>query len=220
MATLETNEANILDAETINWRLIVFPLLTVLVIVCGGFAYYYYLQSQREQREEAARAALVQAKTPAEMAKVADQYPGTDQASVALLSAADASFGQRDYASAIQDYQRILSTTSTNGELRDSAQLGLASSFEANGKIDDAINAYLEVAQRAEKSPFAPYACVAAALLYGEKNDAANERKVLTEAASLDPDSLFVKQAQLKLKQMAAAAQPSIGSPEPAPAQK
>jgi predicted negative regulator of RcsB-dependent stress response len=223
MATLQSDEANILDAETINWRVIVYPILVVLVVVAGGFGYYYNLQNQREQLEATARAALVKAKTPEELVKVADQFPGADQAMLALLSAADASFAKRDYAAAIQEYQRIIQTVTADAQLRDSAQLGLASALEANGKIDDAINAYLEVARHGTKSPYAPFAYNAAAHLYEERGDKDNERKILTEAASLDPDSTFVKQAQLKLKEMAAAAQPPLSFPVPAtppPAQK
>ena len=205
MATVESDEANILDAETVNWRLIVYPILAALIVVVGGFGYYYYLLSQREQLEASARAALVAANTPAEWVKVADQFPGTDQGTLALLSAADGSFAKRDFAAAIQDYQRIIQGVTTDAELRDSAQLGLASTFEASGKIDDAIKAYLSVAERGAKTPYAPFAYSAAARLYEERVDKDNERKVLTEAASLDPDSTFVKQAQLKLKQLNAA---------------
>jgi predicted negative regulator of RcsB-dependent stress response len=208
MATLESDDSNILDAETINWRLIVYSILAALVVVTGGFGYYYYLQNQREELEASARDALVQAKTPEELVKVADQFPQTDQATLALLSAADGSFAKRDYAAAIQDYQRIVQAVTTDPDLRDPAQLGLASSLEANGKIDDAINTYLEVARRGDKSPYAPFAYNAAANLYEERGDKDNESEVLTEAATLNPDSPFVKQAQSKLKQLTAAAQP------------
>jgi predicted negative regulator of RcsB-dependent stress response len=213
MATLQSDEANILDAEMINWRLIVYPILAALIVVVGGFGYYYYLQNQREELEASARNALVQAKTPEELVKVADQFPGADQGTLALLSAAGGSFAKQDYASAIQDYQRIVQTVTTDPELRDSAQLGLASAQEANGKIDDAINTYLNVAQEGAKSPYAPFAYLSAARLYEQKSDKDNERKVLTEAASLDSDSPFVKQAQNKLKEMSAAAQPPLTIP-------
>lgn len=216
MATLESDDSNILDAETINWRLIAYPILAALVVVVGGFGYYYYLQSQRDQLEASARAALLQAKTPQELVKAADQFPGTDNATIALLSAADGSFAKQDYTGAIQDYQRIIQTVTTDPELRDAAQIGLASALEASGKADDAINAYLTVARRSDKSPYAPFAYSAAARLYDERGDKDNERKILTEAASLDPASLFVKQAQLKLKEIAAAAQPPMTVPVPA----
>jgi predicted negative regulator of RcsB-dependent stress response len=233
MATLATNESNILDAETINWRLIVYPILAALVIVVGGFGYYYYLQGQREELETNARAALVAAKTPEDMVKVADQFPNTDHATIALLGAAQMSFSKQDYASAITDYQRVMQTVTTDPELRDSAEIGLASAQEASGKADDAITSYLEVARRGIKSPYAPFAYNAAAQIYDQRGDKANEQKILTEAAGLDPDSPFVKQAQEKLKEMEAAAQPPISIPvsasamppptapaTPAPAQK
>jgi predicted negative regulator of RcsB-dependent stress response len=218
MATSESDDSNIHDAEAFNWRLIVYPILVALVVVVGGLGYYYYLQNQREQLEASARTALLQAKTPEELVKVADQFPHTDQGTLALVSAADASFAKRDYAAAIQDYQRIIQNVTTDLELRDSAQLGLASSLEASGKIDDAINAYLEVARRGVKSPYAPFACSSAARLYEDRGDKDNQRKILTEAASLDPDSMFVKQAQQKLKEMTAAAQPPMTVPVPVPA--
>ena len=214
MAIVESDEANILDAETVNWRMIVYPILAALVVVVGGLGYYYYLQSQREQLESSARAALVQATTPDDWVKVADRFPGTDQASLALLNAADGSFAKRDYAAAVQDYQRVIQGVATDPELRDSAQLGLASTLEANGKIDDAINAYLSVARRGEKSLYAPFAYDAAGRLYDDRGDKDNERKILIEAASLDPNSQFVKQAQLKLKQLnAAAPSPAVAPP-------
>jgi predicted negative regulator of RcsB-dependent stress response len=216
MATLESDDSNILDAETVNWRLIAYPILAALVVAVGGLGYYYYLQNQREELEASARDAVVQAKTPEDLVKVADQFAGTDQATLALLGAANGSFVKRDYAAAIGDYQRIVQTVTTDPDLRDPAQLGLASSLEANGKTDDAINAYLEVARRGAKSPYAPFAYNAVANLDEERGDKDNEREVLTEAVTLDPDSSFVKQAQAKLKQLTPAAQSPVSVTVPA----
>src|ERR1700677_4255717 len=204
MSTLQTDEPNILDAETINWRLIVYPILVALIIFAGGASYYYYQQTQRDQSEATARAALVLAKTPADMAKVADQYPGTDQAVLGLLAAGNDSYTKRDFASAITYFQRVLGIADVNADLHTSAQLGLASSLEATGKTDDAITAYLAVAQLGDKSPFAPYAYTTVAAIYHQRGDKAKEQQTLTDESSLDPDSEFVKQAQLQLKQFSA----------------
>jgi predicted negative regulator of RcsB-dependent stress response len=203
MATLESDEANIFDAETVNWQLIVFPILAIVVVVAGVLGYYYYEQSQRDQIETKARAALVDAKTPEDFIKVADQFPGADQSTLALLSAANASFDQRDYASAIASYQRVIQSSTTDPELRDAAQVGLASAQEASGKDDDAIATYLLVARQGAQSSYAPYAYNSVALLYDQRGDKDNERKTLTEAAGLNSDSPFVKQAQQKLKELA-----------------
>lgn len=224
MATLQSDEANILDAETINWRLIVYPILAVLIVIFGGLGYYYYLQNQREQLEDSAHAAFIEAKTPEDFVKVADKFPGADQATLALLSAADASFAKRDFPAAIQSYQRVIDASTTSPGLRDTAQLGLASSQEANGKPDEAITAFLVVAREGSKSPFAPYAYSSAARLYDDRGDKDKEREILTEAASLDSDSPFVKQAQFKLKELnipakipAASATPAVPAPVTAP---
>jgi predicted negative regulator of RcsB-dependent stress response len=215
MATLESDEANIFDAETVNWQVVVIPILLAVLVVLGGLAYYYYQQNQRDQLEDNARAALVAAKTPEEFLKVADQYPGADQATLALFSAANASFNKRDFAGAMSSYQRILSGNGGNSELRDSAELGLASAQEAAGKADDAIASYLVVANEGAKSPFAPYAFNSVALIYDQRGDKDNERKTLTQAAALDPDSPFVKQAQFKLKELTT---PPMTVPVPASA--
>jgi predicted negative regulator of RcsB-dependent stress response len=213
MATLESDDSNIFDAETGNWQLIVFPILAIVVVIAGVVGYYYYQQSRRDQLETNARAALVDAKTPGDFIKVADQFPGADQSTLALLSAANASFDQRDYAGAIASYQRIIASSTTDPELRDAAQVGLASAQEATGKDDDAIATYLLVAREGAKSPYAPYAYNSVTLLYDQRGEKDNERKILTEAAALDSDSPFVKQAQEKLKALTT---PPITVPVPA----
>jgi predicted negative regulator of RcsB-dependent stress response len=202
MATLESDESNIFDAETFNWQLVLLPVLGVLVVIAGVIGYFYHQQTVRTDLETNARAALVDAKTPEDMVKVADQFPGADQATLALLSAADASFAKRDFPTAITTYQRVIASSTADAELRDSAQLGLASAQEANGKDDDAIATYLLVAREGAGSAYSNYAYDSVAMLYDRKGDKANEQKILTEAAGLDPDSFFVKKAQEKLKEL------------------
>lgn len=222
MATLESSDSNILDAESINWRLIVYPVLAAALLIAGGFFYYYYQQYERDVVEAQARAAMLKATTPDALLAMATKFPDTDQSTLALLSAAKGSFAQRDFDAAAKDYERIAVSPGIIGDLRDSAQLGLASSQEAGAKIDDAINTYLEVARQGDKSPYAPFAYIAAARLYDQRGDKDNERKILTEASSLDPVSQFVKDAQNRLKQLDAESAPVVPTPtaavNPAPA--
>ena len=213
MATLESDEANIFDAETVNWQVIVIPILIAILVIAGGLGYYYYQQSQRDDLESNARMALIAAKTPEDYLKVADQFPNADQSTLAIFSAANAAFAKRDFAGAISSYKRVLTGSTATPELRDSAQLGLASALEATDKADDAITSYLVVANEGTKSPFAPFAFNAIALIYDQRGDKDNERKTLTQAAALDPDSPFVKQAQFKLKELTT---PPITVPVPA----
>jgi predicted negative regulator of RcsB-dependent stress response len=203
MAILQTDEPNIIDTETVNWRLIVYPVLLVLIIGVGGIGYYYYLQNQRDQAEATARAALIKATTPAEFLKVADQFPNTDQANLAILRAASASFDAHDLNGALAAYGKIADNAALGADWHDNAELGLAGTLEAMGNNDKAIAAFLEVARRGEKSPYAPFAYNAVARIYEQRGDTQNERAILQEAAVLDPDSAFTRTAQAKLKELA-----------------
>ena len=200
MATLETQDANIIDADAINWRLVVYPVVGVILILLVGFTVYYYQQNARDQAEYSARQAFIQAKTPDELVKVADQYPGTSQGVFALIAAADLSMTKSDYPAAEKDYQRVIGDAGADQILRDSAGVGLGSAYEAENKLDDAIGAFLNVAHRGKSSPYAPYAYMSAARLYDRKKDPAAERNLLTEAAALGGDSSFVKEADYQLK--------------------
>jgi predicted negative regulator of RcsB-dependent stress response len=202
MTTLDSGDANIIEGDFINWRLVVYPVVAAVILILCGLIYYFYLQNQREELEASAREALLQAKTPVALAAVADQFPTTVQATLALLSAASDAFNQKDFATAIHDYQRVIDNPDADAQLRDSARMGLASTLESSGKPDDAIKAYLVVAQRGNDSPYAPAAYHAVASIYQQRGDKANEQSVLIEEAALDPESSFVKEAQQRLKEL------------------
>jgi len=219
MATLQTDEANIIDAEAVNWRLIVYPILLVLLAGAGALGYYYYLQNQRDEAETNARAALVKATTPEEFLKVADQFPHTDQAMLAILRAGALSLDKHDDDGALNAYRKITENPAIGAQWHDIAELGIASAHEAAKNTDRAIAAFLEVARRGAQSPYAPYAYNAVAQIYHQRGDTNDERQVLQEAAALDPDSPFTRQAQAKLKELSDAAQPPMSFPvTPAPA--
>ena len=207
MATLQTQDANILEAETINWRLIVYTVLAVLIVVGGGLGIYFYQLSQRNDAEAAARKELQSAKTPADFVQVADHFPGTTQATFALIGAADLSFAAKDFTNAEKHYRRVTNDSAVDPVLRDSAGIGLGSVFEAEKKTDDAAQAYLTVAHRGDKSPYSAYAYASAARIYDQGKNRDKERQILTEAAGLGGDSVFVKEIQSRLKSLNASAQ-------------
>jgi predicted negative regulator of RcsB-dependent stress response len=224
MAIPESADANIIDVEAVNWRMIVYPVVLAIVLLLGGFGYYYYQLEQRNETEAQARDLLIEAKTPEQFAKVADQFPHTDQAALALLSSAQTSFDQKAYPDAIKSYQRVIDAADIDTTLSDSAQIGLAAAQEASGKIEDAIKTYLVVARRGKDSPYAPFAYDVAARLYEQKGDKENERLTLISLAGLGTDSPFVKQAGQKLKTLesqpalAPVSAAPISTPAPAPA--
>ena len=204
MATLQTDEANIIDAETVNWRLIVYPIVAVLVVAAVGFGIYGYQLKARDAAEAQARAALVKATTPAEFLQVAEQYPNTDQAMLAVFSAANASYDARDYDGAQNAYHKIIDNTALSAQWRDSAGLGLASCDEAKGDTDKAITDYLDVARRGNASPFASYAYNCVARIYDQRGDKQTEREILQQSANLNPDAPTpsTRIAQERLKEL------------------
>jgi predicted negative regulator of RcsB-dependent stress response len=215
MAILQSPDANILDAEEVNWRRIVYPVIGFIVLLLAGLGIYYYQLSQRDAREAQARQAFTQAKTPEALVQVADKFPGTTHADFALIRAADFSMGKKDYTGAAHDYQRVADGTGADAVLRDAGRIGLASAQEAQSKLDDALQSYLTVAQRGPNTPYAPFAYISAARLYAEKKDTEDERKTLSAAVDLGGDSAFVKQADYMLKALDAA-RPSGASAAPA----
>ena len=203
MASLESDERNIIEAEEFNWRLVVYPVLVVVAALLIGFGTYYYRMNQREQAEEAAATAISTAKTPADLEKVADTYPGTTQGAVARLKAANLSLAAKDYPAAEKSYREVLNNKDAPPELHDAAQLGLAASQEASGKADDAIQTYLAVAQKGSHSAFAPVAYHQVAAIYASRQDKTHEEQILQQAVRLGGDSSFVKQAAERLKALA-----------------
>jgi predicted negative regulator of RcsB-dependent stress response len=212
MAGTEFDERNIIEGDPVNWRLIVYPILAGLVMLLAGFGIYYYQLNQREQAEEQAAAALGDAKTADDMAKVADQYPRTVQAGVALMRAADLFYSQDNFDAALKDYQRVTGLKQAPTELRDSAQLGVAATQEADGQGDAAIQSYLTVAHKGSRSPFSPVAYHQAAQIFADRKDKASEAQLLQQAVQLGGDSPFVKDAADQLKALA----PAPVSPTPA----
>ena len=203
MAGTEFDERNIIEGDPVNWRMIVYPLLAGLVVLLGGLGIYYYQLNQREQAEEQAAAALGAAKTADDMAKVADQYPHTVQAGVALMRAADLFYNQDQFDAALKDYQRVTGLKEAPPELRDSAQLGIAATQAAVGQGDAAIQSYLTVAHKGSRSPFSPAAFHQAAQIFADRQDKTSEAQVLQQAVQLGGDSPFVKDAADQLKALA-----------------
>jgi hypothetical protein len=211
MATLDSPDSNVLDAEAVNWRFIVYPLVAVLILLLGGCGLYFYLQNARAEHEAQARQAYLDAKTPAALVQVAGQFPGTTHAAMALIAAGNLSYDQKDYASAEKYYQQVADLSGLDETMRDSARLGYASALEATGASDSqAADAYLTVAQRGKASPFASYAYIAAAHLYERQHNTDKERELLLQAASIDTDSPFGQEAQKLLQSLNSAPAPTV----------
>ncbi len=213
MSTLQTDDPNIIDAEAVNWRWIVYPILVVLIVAAVGFGIYYHQQVTQDAAEAEARTALLKATTPADFLKIAEQYPSTDQATLAIFSAANASFDARDFDGAQAAYHKIVDNIALGAQWHDSASLGIASCDEAKGDAEKAITEYLEVARKGDNSPFAPYAYTCVARLYDQRGDKQTEIEILNQAVLLDPGAPSTQLAQQRLKELTPQQAPSMSIP-------
>jgi hypothetical protein len=116
---------------------------------------------------------------------------------MALIAAGNLAYDQKDYATAQKFYQQVAAISGLDENMRDSARLGYASALEGAGAPGtQAVDAYLAIAQKGKASPFASYACMAAAHIYERQHDTAKEKQLLLQAAGIDTDSPFGQEAQ------------------------
>ena len=202
MATLQSDEANILDAETINWRLIVYPILAALIVVVGGFGYYYYQQVQRDI------SGGHRARGPAE-----GHHPGRageGGRSISQDRPGDAGVAERGGRFLCQTGLRrshpelsagprhAPARTRCCATRRNSGWLPLSKPAARWTRRSTPISRWPIAATRLPTRPSATMPWPGSTTQRGDKD---NERKILNEEASLDSDSQFVKEAQFKLKE-------------------
>lgn len=130
-------------------------LIGAALAVAAAAALYSFLSWRHDQTEINAGQALTQLmvsppsgatveQSADAFAQVAANYAGTMAAQRAQLQAAADYFSAGRYADAQVQFQKALAANST-GALGATAALGGASSLEAQGKLDDAANAYRQV---------------------------------------------------------------------------
>jgi predicted negative regulator of RcsB-dependent stress response len=134
----------------------------VAIVVLAGLIYSFIVW-HRGQNEINAGEAMTQflfspsiiSLTPNQQAdglvKLADQYSGTETAKRALLQAGSTLFMAGDYPGAQTQFQKLVDTYA--GPLSGIAQLGVATSLDAQGKTDQAQTAYLKVTSSYNGSP-------------------------------------------------------------------
>jgi TolA-binding protein len=124
-------------------KLIGTGVLAATVTVIASRAYAHHKASKLVNAEQA----LMNARTPQELAAVADEYSSTPAAPVALLDLAKTLFNAGDYAAARAQYENFLKKYKKH-EMLPIAEFGLAYCTEADGDFNGAA---IEFAGFAEK---------------------------------------------------------------------
>jgi predicted negative regulator of RcsB-dependent stress response len=201
--------------------------LVVALVVGLVVALLFTFQNQKQTNANdalsklASRAASPSAPGPDADAllKVAADFPGTDAAQRAILLAASDLFANGKYDESRAQFQRFLQEHG-DSPFAGQAALGIAATLDAQGKAQDAINAYLGVVDHYQQNwNVGPQAKLALARLFiaqgklqdarGQLMDLANPRVYPNEIAS---------EANMRLRELFTA-HPELIPASPAPAQ-
>jgi len=133
--------------------------------------------------------------------KVAERYPKTDAAALALLQAAAAFFTEGNYAEAKTQFDRFLREHPQN-PLRAQALLGTAASLGAQGKVSEATAAYDDLIKRHPTEPVVPRAKFALARLYEAQRRPDDAMKLYEELLRTEPNSSLGAEAEIRLQDL------------------
>lgn len=197
----QENEANIIDSPPTwlarNKAPVIAGTLLVLAIAVGTAAW----QGRRITRESQANAALDAATTLEAKLSLARQYLGTEASALTLLSAATLQFEEKNYSGASETYALFLSNY-PHHLLANSARLGQANAWEAAGKIDEALSAYIAVGTHNPPDNYTPVGLIEAARLYRVKKNYASARQLLSDCVRDYKNSFYGQQAAEELKSL------------------
>jgi predicted negative regulator of RcsB-dependent stress response len=210
-------------------------LIGVGVAIVVGSGIWYFVSSQRAQNEVDAGLALttlltsqtarVGSETADQYLQLAGKYAGTAAGQRARLQAAAALFDAGNFPEAQSQFQIFLDANST-GPFAAAAELGIAASLEAQGKLDPAAAAYQRVV-----SVYPDPVCLQSAELalgriaeqQGKFTEAMNHYQDVARGFSgAVAQEAMIRAADLKAK-MAAAPKPAVSNnpmvtPAPTPA--
>lgn len=189
----------------------------LLVVIVAG----YVVAWERHQQALSSNHALFAAAQPASpdekpsvsaLLQVADQYPGTSVAERALLLAAGRAYEEGNYAEAEKHF-RAHREQFPDSLFAPIAALGVASSLDAQDKVDEAVTAYEQTIATWSHDPVADRARLALATLYEDQDQPADALRVYDQMT----DSMTFSEASFQAttrRQQLLAQHPEL-APEP-----
>lgn len=144
--------------------------IAVFAVVGFGLGYFFWHQTQSEVAANEALAKLTSpvnpgARSATAFVKVATDFPHTDAGGRALLLAGAQYFAEGKYSEAQAQFDRYLREY-RNGPFGGQASLGRAACLEWQGKVNEAVTAYKDIAERHPSDNVAPQARLALGRLY------------------------------------------------------
>lgn len=209
-------------AETHTKQLLVGLAAVLVVGLVIAFWFVHQGQQQTDANDAlsklAARSILPNAPAPNADAllTVASDFSGTDAGQRAILLAASDLFAQGKYDQALGQFQRILQQQG-DSPFTGQAALGVAATMEAQGRTQDAINAYRNVTEHYQQNwNVGPQAKLALARLLEAQGKLTEARDELMESVRTYPAEGGAE-ANMRLRELLTA-HPELIPASPAPA--
>lgn len=175
----------------VNRKRVIVGAVGALVVVVIGYV-LFWKRGQTELnaddallslRPTAAASGAKPAASPEDFLKVAAEHASTAAAERALLLAAGRFYDEGKYAEAQAQYEKALGHDAS-GLLAPLAALGVATSLDAQDKVDAAMAAYQAVVSKYPDSPAAADAKMAMAFLHESRNEPEQALKLYDEVAA------------------------------------
>jgi predicted negative regulator of RcsB-dependent stress response len=144
-----------LSNRTLNWtkenyKTVIGGVSGIIIVLSAYFGYTVYRNNQENVAHEKYFSSQEQgdkAQKLKQLEGVIKGYPGTQGASMAMVSAGNDFYQNKDYAKAIASYQMALDKGNFPQEIVTLIRENLAYAFEEKGDYPSAIKTYTEIAQ-------------------------------------------------------------------------
>lgn len=167
----------------------------VTVLVSRGIA------SHRARKAAEADQMLINARTPAELQAVVENYSSTPSAPAALLDLAKTLFNEGSTVQARENYELFLKKYGRH-ELRPAAEIGLAYCTEAEGDLNGAMEQFRAFVQKNEDSYLKPMAELGTARCLEQLGRREEARIALEDFLAANPGSAWTTRAEDALQRL------------------
>jgi predicted negative regulator of RcsB-dependent stress response len=200
-----------------NAKRLAYGVLMALIVVFI-FSFYSYRQNKRETDAGVALSQAFVLGNGSQLAdaclKVAADYSGTVAGERALLHGATALFAAGKYPDAQAQFQKFLDSYPNNASAPQ-AELGLAASLDAQGKMDLALNAYQLAGAQTSDLYTAALAKLAIARMDEAQGKADAAAPIYDEIARAFPNSSIGSEAEMRLMELKTKSASPVVSPVP-----
>lgn len=179
-----------------RYKNVVFVVLALALLTVAGWGGYRFYS---DRRAETAERLLATAKTAGDFQKVIAQYETTPAGASAYLFLAEEQRKEKKFTEANTTLQSFVDKYPKH-QLKGTARMAIGANLESLGKRDEALSAYQRLAADDAQGFTAPIALLAQVLIFKEKNQIPDARRVCETIMTQYRESLVANEATRQLR--------------------